>query len=296
MKSLIALSALSGLVLLGPGPDLSPSASELHRVREVQRVRAVARVESVAHARVVGNAVPETQSRCRYEAERSLTVAASADDVLRLDAGSGSLEVMGVAGLTEVRAMARACASEEDYLDDLRLSSDRRGSEVHIDTHYPEMSGFGWGNRYARLDLRVEVPEAMAAEILDSSGEMRVGHLGDLRVDDNSGEIEIFSIQGDVVIDDGSGEIDVWDVTGNVEIDDGSGEMTLEGIGGMVVLRDGSGEIDVRDVEGTVRVIDDGSGDIDVDGVGGDFIVEDDGSGDIDFRDVQGRVDIPRKR
>lgn len=302
MKSLIACSALVGAVLLGPGPHPFFHPSEIHRVREVQRVHdvsrihEVSRVESVAHAGVLGKAAPATQSRCRYEAERSLSVSASSEDILRLDAGSGSLEVMGVAGLTEIRAMARACASDEDYLDDLRLTSDRRGNEVFIDTHYPDVGGFGWGNRYARLDLRIEVPEAMGAEILDSSGELRVGNLGALRVDDSSGEMEIFSIQGDVFIDDGSGEIALWDVTGDVEIDDGSGEMTLEGIGGMLVLRDGSGEIEIRDVEGTVRVLDDGSGDIKVDGVGGDLIVEDDGSGDIDFRDVQGRVDIPRKR
>jgi hypothetical protein len=285
MKSVIAVSALVGAALLGPGRDLS-----LHR-SEVPAVHPGPVAGVMAHP-----TLHEAQDRCRYEVERTLTVSAPSDGHLRLDAGSGSLEVVGVAGLNEVRAVARACASHEEFLDDLRLSSERNGNEVFIGTHYPDMDGFGWGNRYARLDLKVEVPEAMAAEIRDSSGEMKAGHLGDLRIEDSSGELEVYSVQGNVSIDDGSGEINLWDVTGNVEIDDGSGEIDIEGVGGMVVLDDGSGEINVRDVEGTVRVVQDGSGSIDVDGVGGDFIVERDGSGGINFRDVKGKVDIPRKR
>jgi len=279
MRSVIAVFVLAGSALLIPSRQA------------VQPIAALTGSSSLP-----SSPVANTQDRCRYEAERNVTVAADPGDTFRLRAGSGSLEVMGVAGLDRVQVVARACASHEDFLEDLRVTSEKDGGEIFVDTHYPDMDGFGWGNRYARLDLRIEVPEAMVSEIRDSSGEMRVGHLGSLRIQDGSGELEVFSIQGNVSIDDNSGEISLWDVTGDVEIDDGSGEMELEGIGGMVLVSDGSGEIDVRDVEGTVRVVRDGSGSINVDGVGGDFVVERDGSGGIDFRNVQGRIDIPRRR
>lgn len=271
MNALIALSAVAGLLTLSPAPlHTGPSADAPHPAGD--------------------------QDRCRYEETRSLTVPVRSGQDLRLDAGSGSLDVVGVPGLTEIRAEARACASHEDLLDELDLTWEERGSSLLVETHYPDRGWSGWGNRYARLDLTVEVPEGMAAEIRDGSGEMHVRGVGELVIDDGSGEMEIQDVRGSVRIDDGSGEIDLWDVTGDVEIDDGSGEIDMEGIGGEVRIADNSGEIDIREVERTVRILRDGSGSIDVAGVGGDFIVERDGSGSIDFRDVAGRVDIPRKK
>jgi hypothetical protein len=254
-------------------------------------------VDTHVDTHVAAHVLRNVQDQCRFEAERTLTAQAGRGDILRLSAGSGSLEVVGVSGLNEIRATARACASHEEFLGDLQLSSARDGSTVVLETHYPDWSGQGgWGQRYARLDLRVEVPEGMEADILDSSGEILVTDLGELTIKDSSGEIEVRSIQGSVRIDDSSGEIFLRDVTGNVEIDDGSGEIDVSGIGGGVTVDDGSGEITARDVVGNVRVVRDGSGSIEVDGVGGDFIVERDGSGSIEYRNVSGTVDVPRKR
>jgi DUF4097 and DUF4098 domain-containing protein YvlB len=220
-----------------------------------------------------------------------------AGDALRLLAGSGSLEVTGVAGLREVRAVGRACASHEEFLEELDLTGEMDGSELVMETHYPDISGMsGWGSRYARIDLRIEVPEGMAANIRDSSGEMMLQGTGSLTIYDSSGEIEAFGIDGSVWIEDSSGEIVLRDVTGDVEIDDGSGEIELTGVGGGVTIDDGSGEIDVRDVVGNVLVVRDGSGSIEVDEVGGDFVVERDGSGSIRYDNVHGRVDVPRRR
>ncbi len=291
MKSLIALSGLAGIALFGHGvQDGNPS-----HLPPQSGTRTPAVALSEIHAIQPG--APLAQSRCRYEAEISVSEAAGAGDHLWVDAGSGSLEVIGVSGLTEARAVARACASHEEFLEELRVTAQKDGDRVVIDTFYPDWNdGWGWGNRYARLDLRIEVPEGMAAEIRDSSGEIRVELLGDLDIRDSSGEIEGGNLLGRVNIDDSSGEIILWDISGDVEIDDSSGEIQLEGVGGGVVLSDGSGEIDIRDVVETVRIIRDSSGSIDVEQVGGDFIVERDGSGSIHYRDIQGRVDVPRRR
>lgn len=306
MNPAITIAVLMGTALLGPSHAIPDANVRLHETNDQlaqvghphasSHVGTEAAPGARAHLPSWTLAAPDSRRQCAHEAERNLTVAADPGDRLWLDAGSGSLEVVGVPGLDEVRVVARACASHEDYLDELRIDSRRNGGEISVGTHYPDLDGWSVGNRYARLDLRLEVPEAMPAEIHDASGEMSVGHLGSLRIDDGSGKLEVFSIRGDVSIDDGSGEIVLWDVTGNVEIEDGSGEMELEGIGGNVVLDDGSGEIDIRDVEGGVRINRDGSGSIFVDGVVGDFVVERDGSGSIRYENVQGTVEIPTRR
>jgi len=283
MKAVIALSGLAGFLLFAPGILHSHGATGKH----------VVHVDTHAVVHMASDA----QSQCKFENELSISMPVGAGDALKLLAGSGSLEVTGVAGLREVRAVARACASEEEFLEDLDLTAEMSGSNLVMETHYPDFSGRGgWGNRYARLDLRIEVPEGMAADIEDSSGEIVLANLGGLTLDDSSGEIEAHGIHGSVWIKDSSGEIGLWDITGDVEIDDGSGEIEVSGVSGMVTISDNSGEIDVRDVEGDVRVVRDGSGSIDVDGVGGDFIVERDGSGSIDFDNVRGKVDLPRRR
>jgi hypothetical protein len=283
MKAVIALSGLAGLILFGP-PLFHAHRSTHHTIVHVDTHVAKATWDA-------------PQSRCRFEAERSFTAPVSSGGQLSLKAGSGSLEVVGIDGLSEIRAVARACASHEEFLEDLRLTTRESGGTVLVETHYPDWSRQRFsGERYARLDLRLEVPEGLVADIQDSSGEMAISNLGDLFIEDSSGEIEVHDVQGSVSIDDSSGEIRLWDVTGDVEIDDGSGEIDLSGVGGMVTVSDGSGEIDAQDVEGTVRIVRDGSGSIEVDGVGGDFIVERDGSGSIKYDNVAGRVDVPRKR
>ena len=260
------------------------------------------------HEHVVG------QNQCQFEAERSFTASASGLRDLWLRAGSGSLVVTGVEGLGEVRGVARACASSQEYLDALRLNTETDGSTLRVETIYPDRKNWNGRNRYARLDLNIEVPAGMAADIQDGSGEVALSNLGsvtiedgsgeltiegiqgDLQVADGSGELEIFSVTGRVVVEDGSGELILMDVGSDLEVHDSSGEIEIQGVGGSVTLHDSSGEVEVQGVVGSVRVVGDSSGDIEVNGVGGDFIVERDGSGSISHQGVEGRVDIPKKR
>jgi hypothetical protein len=294
MKAVIALSGLAGLVLFGPSLIHSHKTHTIHIVH----ADAHAPAEVAAHVArdVAGHVDHGDQSRCRFEDELTLEVGVDAGDALQVLAGSGSLEVEGVEGLREVRGVGRACASHEEFLDDLDLTAEMQRGRLVVESHYPDFSGMrSWGNRYARIDLRLEVPMGMVADIQDSSGGMALSGLGDLTVDDSSGEIEANAIYGSVQIDDSSGEIILWDIQGDVEIDDGSGEIEVNGVSGNLTVDDGSGEIDAEDVMGTVRVVRDGSGSIHVDGVGGDFIVNRDGSGSISHRNVEGRIDIPRR-
>jgi len=300
MKAVIFLSGLAGLAIFGP-PVLRPRAHDHD-------------ISVIVHEHVRNANVRIGQSDCRFEAERTLTSSAASIGEIRLKAGSGSLEVVGVEGLGEVLAVARACASHEEFLEDLQLTADRSGSALVMETHHPDWSGWRGGNRYARLDLRVEVPAGMAAEIQDGSGEIWISNLGSTLVQDGSGEVSVSGIEGDLTIDDGSGGLMIQGVSGSVILEDGSGEVVLEdvgadveirdssgelqirGVGGSLTLYDSSGGVDVQDVLGFVRVVQDSSGDIVVQGVGGDFTVERDGSGGIRFSDIAGSVDVPRKK
>lgn len=249
---------------------------------------------AMAALAVATGAAAQDQDACRYEAERSANVEASAGDRLAVMARAGSLRVEGRTGISRVQVRGHACASSEDLLEKLRLETGRSDGVVRVEV--PEFEqGWSWGrNQYARLDLVLEVPAGMAAEIRDGSGETVLRGLGRLRVDDGSGELTVEDIGGDLAIDDGSGGITVRGVRGDVTIDDGSGEVLIENVTGSVSVDDGSGSVEITGVGGSVRV-DDGSGGISVEDVRGDFTVTDDGSGSIRHSGVQGRVQIPEK-
>lgn len=234
-------------------------------------------------------AVASQSPECRHEEDRSaqLTGATSLD----VDAASGTLRVEGRAGATGVRIEARLCASSESLLEEMELHAEVSGGTAVIEADLPDQDGW---RSYARMDLVIIVPDGMPAEIEDGSGETWISGLGDTEVTDGSGELTIDHMRGSVHLVDGSGEATITDVAGSLTIEDGSGELNVRGVRGVVRIEDGSGSITLIDSGSDVE-IDDGSGSIDVDGVAGSFTVDSDGSGDIDYRDVQGRVRIPRR-
>jgi hypothetical protein len=308
MKAVIFFSGLAGLLIFGP--PILKSRTHHHDVSVI--VHEVTQAVSAESSHDSGHL--DSQDRCRYEAIREVSLSAGGADLFRLSAGSGSLEIVGVEGSGRIVATGRACASHEDFLDDLLLTSDLSGGAVEMETHYPDWSGWSGGDRYARIDLKVEIPADMAAEVRDGSGEMVISNIGSLSLEDGSGEVVLSGIHGDLDIRDGSGELVISGVTGfvriedgsgeivmedlgaDVEIQDGSGELTVLGVNGSLTIGDGSGEMDIRDVSGFVRIVQDGGGDINVRGVGGDFIVKADGGGSIEHADVRGTVDIPKKK
>jgi hypothetical protein len=236
--------------------------------------------------------------QCKHSADRSTNVDASSARLLELASGSGSVKIEGKAGLNRVIIRGKACASDADLLEDIRLETSREGSSIVVRANVHDRDDWSqrnWrNNTYARLDIVVEVPAGMAAEIEDGSGEIDLANLGAVRIKDGSGGI-VGNDLASVRIEDGSGEIQLTDIRGEVDIEDGSGEIELANIDGLIEIEDGSGEITVRTSKSHVRISDQ-SGSISVRDVAGDFIVQDDGSGSIDYDNVRGRVDVPRKR
>jgi hypothetical protein len=211
------------------------------------------------------------------EEVRDLRLDTRGIDMLNIDAGAGSLEVVGVGGSDEIAVTATinvqglSDARARDKIEsDMVLTLEKDSGTARLNSYF-DSGGWSFGGSPS-IDLDVRMPEGMH-----------------LVVDDGSGSIEISNVRGDISVDDGSGSLTMTDVGGNVDIEDGSGTLTIEGVGGDLNIDDGSGSITVRQVAGSV-VVDDGSGSIDVSDVAKDFIVVDDGSGGVTFANIGGRV------
>ncbi len=210
-----------------------------------------------------------------YTAPREATVNARGARRLSVESGAGFLRVRGVEGLTEVRVRGTARASRRAGLEEIRLVARRDGDVVVVRADLPDRAHDGWSDDGVRaLDLTLEVPRGIAADVVDGSGELEIRGVGPLDLKDGSGEIGVEDV-GPTRIEDGSGEIDVRDVRGDLRVADGSGGIEVRGVRGSVVVeRDGSGGIGVRDVEG-------------------DLIVERGRARGIDYAGVRGRVTVP---
>lgn len=213
-----------------------------------------------------------------YEEVRELTLDADGIDTLSIDAGAGSMDVVGESGLDQVIVTATIEVSgrnddkaRERIENDMELGLEKDGDTAELRAWFDSGGFTGGGN--AHIQLEVRMPEGM-----------------NLEIDDGSGSIEIENVRGDVSLDDGSGSVTMRDVGGAIDIEDGSGSITLVGAGGDVNINDGSGSIDVRGVAGSVTV-DDGSGGIDISDVEEDLIIVDDGSGGLDFSNIGGKVE-----
>jgi Putative adhesin len=232
-----------------------------------------------------------------YTAPRHAVVDASGATSVEVEAGAGSLRVEGKPGLRQVEVNGTARASSQQFLTEIRLIAERRGDVVFIKADMPEHSGMGDYNFSAGLDLVIQVPQGMNADITDGSGDTRISGVGVLEATDGSGDFSVDGAAGTVRITDGSGTLRIENVTGDVRVSDGSGDIDVRNVtGSFTVESDGSGGITATDVRGSVTVEHDGSGNIDVSKVGKDFRVESKGSGEIEYSSVSGQVDIPERR
>lgn len=233
---------------------------------------------------------------CEYEKEINLTLDLAGSEVLAISAAAGDLEVRGVAGSDQAVIHGKVCVSKQAWLDDADIEI-IAGKRAQINVNLPDSSG-GWslfGNRYASLDLKIELPQNIALEVKDSSGDATFRHIAAMQLQDSSGDIEIEHAAGPVSIKDSSGDIEIEHVNGNLAIRDSSGDIEVDRVAGNFTIEaDSSGDIRASNIDGTVLVKKDSSGDISVRTVGGDFRVLADGSGSIRSHDVQGEIETPK--
>jgi hypothetical protein len=231
-----------------------------------------------------------------YSAARNAVVDASGARSVEIEAAAGDLRVEGKPGLRQVQVTGTARSSSQQMLSQIRLIAERRGDVVFIKADIPDDDRFYRGDYSAGLDLVIEVPQGMNADIGDGSGEAKVFNVGSLEMSDGSGSLSVIGASGSVHITDGSGDLTIENVGGDVRVQDGSGDINVRNVtGSFIVQTDGSGGIFATDVKGSVVVENDGSGSIEVSKIGKDLRVESKGSGDIDYAEVSGQIDIPER-
>jgi hypothetical protein len=231
-----------------------------------------------------------------YTAPRNAVVDAAGARSVEVEAGAGSLRMEGKAGLRQVQITGTARSSSQQFLTRIKLIAERRGDVVFIKADIPD-TDWDHGDDYsASLDLVIEVPQGINADVTDGSGDTEIMNVGSLEATDGSGSFSLRGATGSVRITDGSGDLTIENVGGDVRVSDGSGDINVRNVtGSFTVESDGSGGIYATDVHGSVVVQHDGSGSIEVNKVGKDFTVESKGSGSIEYADVSGRVDIPER-
>ncbi|MDQ6769633.1 MAG: hypothetical protein M3Z54_06570 [Gemmatimonadota bacterium] len=232
-----------------------------------------------------------------YTAPRNAVVDASGARSVEVEAGAGSLRVEGKPGLRQVQVSGTARSSSQQFLNQIKLIAERRGDVVFIKADIPDGNWRSNGDNYsAALDLVIQVPQGINADISDGSGDAKVFNVGSLEASDGSGDFTVDGAAGSVHISDGSGDLRIENVGGDVTVTDGSGDVNVRNVtGSFTVESDGSGSIYATDIRGSVIVQNDGSGGIDVNNVGRDFTVESKGSGSIDYAAVSGKIDIPER-
>jgi len=231
-----------------------------------------------------------------YSAPRNAVVDAAGAKSVEVEAGAGSLRVEGKAGLRQVQVTGTARSSSQQFLTQIKLIAERRGDVVFIKADIPDSDSYRDDDYSASLDLVIEVPQGINADVSDGSGDTKILNVGSLEATDGSGSFSVIGAAGSVRITDGSGDLTIENIGGDVKVNDGSGDINVRNVtGSFTVESDGSGGIYATDVRGSVIVQNDGSGSIEVNKVGKDFTVESKGGGSIDYADVSGRVDIPER-
>lgn len=280
-----------------------------------------------------------TQARgpddCRHSEPRRLELDTDGVGTVVFEVGHNRLRLDARAGAAG-SIQGRACASSEDWLEQLKVEQRREGDRLHVRLYRDRrVRGIFLGSNYAYLDMSGTVPDgvqvqlsvgsgdawltgasAMSAEV--GSGDLEVRRIagratvsvgsGDIGLEDvgtlhvraiGSGDVEAARVRGDLEVGSiGAGDLEVQDVGGNASIRSiGSGDASLSDVAGNASIGSiGSGDARLRGVGGDLTVDSIGSGDLEVRGVGGRLTVTSKGSGSIRHADVAGGVDLPRRR
>ncbi len=233
-----------------------------------------------------------SSSSANVEIDQQMNLDASSLTELFIENGAGSIHLVGVKELTEIKVTANILTTDDH---NYKLSLKKEGDKAVLIAKHNHSSSWGtnWSSSSPKIDLQVSMPINMMLEIDDGSGSINIETLNNnVTIDDGSGSIVVRNVNGMVNIEDGSGDLTVEKVTGNVDIDDGSGSIVVSNITGDARVIDGSGDMTISYISGVVY-IEDGSGDIDVYNTKG-LTVNEAGSGDLNINAINGPVNIDK--
>ena len=200
-----------------------------------------------------------------FSETRDLQLDANELTQLTINAGAGTLEVVGAPGSDRILATATIEIDNSDddeamqFIEEsLTLTLTKRGRVAQLDAGFERR--FWSDDRNARVNLVVRLPDSLQLDITDSSGSLEVSDMSAaVRIDDSSGSIDVNGADS-LEIEDGSGSIEIRQIAGDVRIDDGSGSIKVRTVEGSVYIDDGSGSIRVEDVRQDLVVTESGSG------------------------------------
>jgi DUF4097 and DUF4098 domain-containing protein YvlB len=172
-------------------------------------------------------------------------------------------------------------------------------SRIEIKTGYAPRKSRGFfkrlfssdGNRSARVDYHILVPEEIELNIHSTSGDVIISDIsGEVGVHATSGDLLTKRIKGNLDLQTTSGDVEIFEVGGDVAVRGTSSDLEISDIKGDVEISSTSGETSVQDITGSVK-IDKTSGDIYLERIKGD-IQTSSSSGDLVIDQIEGGLDL----
>ncbi|HJP98358.1 MAG TPA: DUF4097 family beta strand repeat-containing protein [Rhodanobacteraceae bacterium] len=230
---------------------------------------------------------------CRYSAPRDAELDAAGLKLLSVEIGPDDLTIRGQPGLTKIVVHGTACASNEKWLQDVKVETARHGDTASVVARDGDrgITFSLFGGSYAYLKLDVRVPQSVAVKLKEGSGDAAAANLASLDASLGSGDLKVNGIAGELALGVGSGDV-VGNDVGSVNLSGvSSGDVHVDGVRGDAHAGSvGSGDFGLRNVKGSVSVGSVSSGDVKLAGVGGNVTVGSVGSGDVTIEQAGGSV------
>ncbi|MGH8154506.1 MAG: DUF4097 family beta strand repeat-containing protein, partial [Rhodanobacteraceae bacterium] len=203
--------------------------------------------------------------------------------------------IQGQPGLSKITVHGTACASDEKWLQDIKVETGRHGDTAsvvaHDGNHRMVMSLFHSSYAYLKLDVRV--PQTLAIKLKQGSGDTHASSLAALDATLGSGDLEVNGVAGEFALEMGSGDVKARNV-GSFDLSRlGSGDVGVDGVHGDARIGAvNSGDLTLANIKRDLSMGSIGSGDIKVTGVGGSLKVDSISSGDLIVRNVTHDVTV----
>jgi prepilin-type processing-associated H-X9-DG protein len=130
-----------------------------------------------------------TPSHADVHLQKELVLDAQTLKMLNINAGAGSLSIVGRDGIDEITVKADIyTSSEEDAYELILSNSGHTAYLVARNSSHSGRTNITWGDGH-RIDVEVIVPKTMKLDITDGSGEMAVTSINaNVDIKDGSGE------------------------------------------------------------------------------------------------------------
>lgn len=231
---------------------------------------------------------------CKHSQPRDLNLDLAGVKAVVFDIASNDVTIDASAG-AKAALGGKACASDEKYLQQLKLTQRKVGDKLYVTARREGSSSnnFFFGNNYAYLKLTGTLPDTIMVQMKVGSGDAVVNGAPLLSADVGSGDLEARRIRGLVAATVGSGDITLEDIGSLHVVSISSGDLSASKVRGPAKVGSiGSGDFELKGALGDVEIGSVGSGDAQVSGISGSVRVGSLGSGDVEVRDIRGDLTV----